>query len=152
MDITKQIEFLKNQRSNLLLQLEKLSNDELSFIPKGSNNNILWNLGHILVIPQHHFYVVKGHAPHVEQYYIQNYMSGTRPLATDIDKEYKTIKELLLPTADFLKDDYDKGMFNDFRAFGNKDFIETLEFLTKHEAGHIAKINQLLNQLNKTNK
>jgi len=28
-------------------------------------------------------------------------------------------------------------------------FIETLAFLTKHEANHIAKINQLLNQLTK---
>jgi hypothetical protein len=152
MDITKQIEFLKNQRSNLLLQLEKLSNDELSFIPEGSNNNILWNLGHILVIPQHHFYVVKGHTPHVKQYYIQHYMSGSHPNATDIGKEFKEIKELLLPTADYLKNDYDKGMFNNFRAFGSKDFIETLEFLTKHETGHITKINQLLNQLNKIKK
>ena len=152
MDITNQIDFLKNQRLNLLLQLEKLSNDELSFIPEGSNNNILWNLGHILVIPQHYFYVANGHTAQVEQYYIQNYISGSHPNATDIDKEFKEIKELLLPTADFLKDDFDTGMFNNFRAFGNKDFIETLEFLTKHEANHIAKINQLLNQHNKTNK
>ena len=149
MNITKQIDFLKNQRSNLLLQISKLSNEELTFIPEGSNNNILWNLGHILVIPQHYFYVANGHTALVEQYYIQHYMSGTRPLANDIDKEYKTIKELLLPTADLLKDDYDKGMFNNFRAFGNKDFIETLELLTKHEAGHITKINQILTSINR---
>jgi len=152
MDITKQIETLKIQRSNLLLQLANLNNNELSIIPEGSNNNILWNLGHILVIPQKYFYVVNGHTAHVSQYYIQHYMSGTRPTATDIDKEYKTIKELLLSTSTLLKDDYDKGMFNNFRAFGNLDFIETLEFLIKHEANHIAKINQILNQLNKTKK
>ena len=148
MDITEQIEYLKSQRANLLLQLEKLSNDELSFIPEGSNNNILWNLGHILVIPQHYFYVVNGYTAHVEQHYIQNYMTGSHPKATDISRELKEIKELLLPTADFLKDDYEKGLFNNFHAFGKLDFIETLAFLTKHEAGHISKINQLLNQLN----
>lgn len=151
MDITKQIEILKIQRSNLLSQLEKLSNDELSFIPDGSNNNILWNLGHILVIPQYHFYVAKGYPPNVEQYYIQNYMSGTRPNPTDIAKEYKVIKELLLPTLDSLKSDFDKEKFNDFKAFGNLDFLQTLEFLTKHEANHIAIINQLVKQLNKLN-
>lgn len=148
MDITKQIEFLKNQRANLLLQIGNLSNDELNFIPKGSNNNILWNLGHILVIPQHYFYIANGHTAHIDQYYIDHYMSGTRPLATDITKEYKTIKELLLRTSDLLKDDYDKSMFNNFRAFGNKDFIETLEFLIKHEVGHIAKINHILTAIN----
>jgi len=117
MDIATQIEILKNQRSSLLLQLDKLNNDELSFIPEGSNNNILWNLGHILVIPQHYFYVVNGYTAHVEQYYLQNYMTGSHPKATDIGKEYREIKELLLPTADFLKDDYEKGVFNNFRGF-----------------------------------
>jgi hypothetical protein len=151
MDITAQIETLKNQRSNLLLQLSSLSNDELTFIPEGSNNNILWNLGHILVIPQYHFYVAKGYSPNVELYYIQNYMSGTRPNPTDITKEYNVIKELLLPTLDTLKLDFEEEKFNDFKAFGNLEFIETLEFLTKHEANHIAKINQFLKQLNKLN-
>jgi hypothetical protein len=144
MDITVQIETLKNQRSNLLLQLENLSNEAIGLIPAGSNNNILWNLGHILVIPQYYFYVASEHPPHVEQYYIQNYMSGTRPNATDISKEYKAIKELLLPTLDLLKSDFEKEMFNDFRAFGNLDFVSTLEFLTKHEAKHVVKINNLL--------
>lgn len=149
MNITKQIEILKIQRSNLLLQLEKLSNDELTFIPEGSNNNILWNLGHILVIPQYHFYIAKGYSPNVELYYIQNYMSGTRPNPTDMAKEYKVIKELLLPTLDSLKSDFEDEKFNDFNAFGNLDFLQTLEFLTKHESNHITKINQFLKQLNK---
>jgi len=41
-------------------------------------------------------------------------MLGSRPKTTDISKEFKEIKELLLPTADILKDDYDHGMFNNF--------------------------------------
>lgn len=79
-------------------------------------------------------------------------MSGTRPSAPDIDKQYKIIRELLLPTSDLLKDDYDEGMFTDFIAFDNKDFIETLVFLIKHEAGHIAKISEIINQINKIKK
>lgn len=145
MDITAQIETLKNQRKNLLLQLENLSNEALGLIPAGYNNNILWNLGHILVVPEYHFYVAKGHSPNVEQYYIQNYMSGSHPTATDIGKEYNAIREALLPTLDVLKSDFEKGIFKDFKAFGNLDFVSTLEFLTKHEAGHIVKINTLMN-------
>lgn len=145
MDITAQIETLKNQRKNLLLQLENLSNEDLGLIPAGYNNNILWNLGHILVVPEYHFYVAKGHSPNVEQYYIQNYMSGSQPKATDIGREYNAIKEALLPTLDVLKSDFEKGIFKDFKAFGNLDFVSTLEFLIKHEAGHIVKINNLMN-------
>jgi len=46
-------------------------------------------------------------------------MTGSPPKATDIGKEYKEIKELLLPTADFLKDDYEKGVFNNFRVWAS---------------------------------
>nr|WP_294860433.1 DinB family protein [uncultured Fluviicola sp.] len=144
MDITSQIETLKNQRTNLLLQLEGLSNEDIGLIPAGHNNNILWNLGHILVVPQYYFYVANGHSQNVEQYYIQNYMSGSYPKATNIDKEYNAIKVSLLPTLDALKSDFEKDMFKDFKAFGDLDFISTLEFLIKHEAGHLNTINNLL--------
>tara|TARA_R110002012_G_scaffold275263_1_gene461831 strand:- start:8309 stop:8794 length:486 start_codon:yes stop_codon:yes gene_type:complete len=144
MDIIAQIETLKTQRKNLLSQVEPLSYETLGFIPKGSNNNILWNLGHILVVPQYHFYITNGHAPNVEPYYIQNYMSGSKPKATDIDKEYNAIKDALLPTLDVLQSDYKKGIFEVFKAFGDLDFETTLELLAKHEAGHIVKINNLL--------
>jgi len=148
MGITEQIENLKDQRSKLLLQLDNLGNEVLGNIPAGFNNNILWNLGHILAIPQHYFYVASGHKPHVEQYYIQNYITGTLPSATDIGKEYEAIKAQMLLTLDLLKSDFDKEMFANFRAFGNLDFAGTLAFLAKHEANHILKINSLINLQN----
>lgn len=148
MDITSHIELLKNQRSALLLQLNGLSNETLRFIPEGSNNNILWNLGHILVIPQFHLYSARQLDPHIPQHFIQNYMSGTKPGSNNIDLEFREIKELLLPILDLLKSDFDKGMFKAFKAFGNLDFTSTLELLIKHESGHIAKINQILTSIN----
>lgn len=144
MDISLNIETLIQQRTNLIKQLDKLSNEDLEFIPEGSNNNILWNLGHILVVPQYYFYVANGIPQSVELFYIHNYMTGTHPRANDVRKEFEIIKRHLLMALNELRLDYDKGLFKKFIAFGKLDFEGILELLIKHETNHLEKINSIL--------
>lgn len=65
MDFTK----LKENRKTLLTSLQDLNVDQITAIPAGCNNNILWNFGHVLVVPQYYFYAARGLNPYLNNYY-----------------------------------------------------------------------------------
>jgi DinB superfamily len=47
-----QIEAIRENRAVLLEQLEGLTTEQLNQIVKGFNNNIVWNLGHMITVQQ----------------------------------------------------------------------------------------------------
>ena len=57
MDFQKNINKLKAAREVILSSIDGLNSDQLLNIPIGVNNNILWNLGHIITTQQslHYF-------------------------------------------------------------------------------------------------
>jgi len=48
----KEIERLKKTRIFLLDLIKDLTTEQLNEIPKGFNNNIIWNLGHLIASQQ----------------------------------------------------------------------------------------------------
>ena len=47
-----QIETIRKTRTFLLEQIKNLSNEEFNRVAEGFNNNIIWNLGHMIAAQQ----------------------------------------------------------------------------------------------------
>ena len=75
----KTVDIIHHARSTLGTLMDQFSLDQLNEIPAGFNNNLIWNLGHIIVSQQLLCYAASGITPLVEPGLIGKYKSGTRP-------------------------------------------------------------------------
>ncbi len=76
MDFTFDV-FLKT-RGFFKAYLEELSLAQLNAIPKGFNNNIIWNIGHSIVTEQILVYKLSGLKPNVSDALIEKYKKATK--------------------------------------------------------------------------
>ncbi len=58
----KRIQKIRKLREFLLAQIEGLTAEQLNKIPDGYNNNIIWNLGHLICAEQSLCYFRSGQA------------------------------------------------------------------------------------------
>ena len=77
--IQKAIEILKMPRLGVLEQLKDLSIEQLNTIPPGFNNNIIWNLGHIIAAQQGVCYRRANVEPVVNADFLAQYGAGSKP-------------------------------------------------------------------------
>jgi hypothetical protein len=136
---------IKNFRLYLLKQIENLTEDQLNYIPSGYNNNIIWNLAHLVAAEQNVCYVRAGLPVTVEDKYIKPYIPGTKPEAYVHDQDIKSIKQLLITSIDTLQSDLDKNKFVNYSpsvmipkvyGFEITNIEEALEYLLYHEGYH----------------
>lgn len=141
--------FRINQTSRQFLArfLDELSLEQLNAIPQGFNNNIIWNIGHIVVTQQLLVYKLSGLPMHLPADLIAKYQKGTAPTAPVTQEEVSQIKDVLFSTGDQLKSDFNSGFFKDFSEYttqtGNftlHNAKEAFEFNNFHEALHIGVI------------
>lgn len=111
------VNILKTTRRNILKAVESLTNEQLNHIPKGFNNNIIWNLGHLAVTQQLLCYRMGGVKTLVNDELINKYRKGTKPEATIGEEEIQSIKKSLLDIADCLEVDIDKQVFQTYKSY-----------------------------------
>ncbi|MFP3125659.1 DinB family protein [Ectobacillus funiculus] len=89
--IFKQLRFVRESTINCVAEI----NDEASlFIPKGFNNNIKWNLGHIYVVQEKFaFYFIKEKMI-MPNNFSELFTTGTKPTNWE-DQTLPTISELI---------------------------------------------------------
>lgn len=94
----KMLETTSRQRKAYIDMLSGLSMQQLNTIPEGFNNNILWNLGHIVATQQLLVYSLSGERWTVDKELIKAYRNGTRPerLYTEADRQL-VIDNMLAP-------------------------------------------------------
>ena len=73
------LEVLSNTRKFFNNFLEKTSLDDLNKIPQGFNNNMIWNIGHIVVTQQLLAYKLSGLPMIVSDSMVAKYMKDTKP-------------------------------------------------------------------------
>ena len=100
------LEVLSNTRKFYNKFLEKTSLDDLNKIPQGFNNNIIWNIGHIVVTQQLLAYKLSGLPMIVSDSMIAKYMKDTKPEGFVDQKEVDEIKQLLFSTIEKTKEDF----------------------------------------------
>lgn len=144
-------EVLPNTRKYLNNVLENNSLEDLNKIPKGFNNNIIWNVAHLIVSQQILVYKLSGLPLMVSDDMVEKYKKGSKPEGPVTLAEIEEIKALLFSPIQKNKEDYYNGVFKEYQEYvvvttGNtlKRVEDALQFTVFHEGLHIGYIQALL--------
>ena len=130
-------------RSIYLEFLEKYSLEQLNTIPQGFSNNLIWNIGHIIVAQQGLVYRPSGLPMNISNELYARYKPGTKPTAADTQETVEQFKELLLSLMAQTKNDFNNNIFNDYKEFTTltgfhlASVKEAIEFNNYHEGLHL---------------
>src|SRR5688500_325038 len=94
------IENIRKTRRFLINHIKELSIEKLNKIPHGFNNNILWNVGHLVAAVQSICYIKGSLTPSLAPHSFNKYMPGTKPDIFYDSNEEDEIKELLFSSLD----------------------------------------------------
>jgi hypothetical protein len=123
--------------------------EQLNKVPQGFNNNLIWNIGHIVVSQQMLVYLTTGQEPMVSKELIAQYMRGTKPERDITQQEADEIKALLFTTIDKSEADYNAGIFTTFNprktelGFELNTVEDAITFNNYHEATHLGMMMSL---------
>lgn len=129
--------------------LEKYSLEELNKIPEGFSNNLLWNIGHIIVVQQLLVYKLSGVPAMISTEMIEKYQKGTKPEHNVTQQEVDEIKVLLFSTLEKTKQDLAQNVFQKYMEFTSmsgftmKSAQNAIEFNNYHEAMHTGIMMQI---------
>jgi hypothetical protein len=90
------VDFNQTLRKVVLDYIKDLSEEQLLIVPTGFNNNIAWNLGHIVTTQQLLSYGLGGLTLNIPKHYVPMYSKSTSPAGWLKQPDTKEIKELLL--------------------------------------------------------
>lgn len=136
------LEILKTSRENTLALIEKLSDEQLNLIPEKFNNNLIWNLGHLVVTQQLLCYKLSGLACAVSEEMIQRFRKGTKPEADVSREEIELIKQYSLSLVESTQKDLAADIFKDYTPYMTSFRVElrsiedALSFNNVHETMH----------------
>ena len=141
-----QFNILKTSRKILLKVIEDLTLEQLHTIPKGSKNNIIWNLVHLLVTQQLLHYKLSGLHCLIPDDLIDGHRKGTAPTKEFTASEIEEIKELFIGLPATLEEDYETGIFKNYTEYPTStglvlDSMDTaINFNNFHEGIHLGII------------
>ena len=149
------IEILQKPRLYVLNILENYTVEQLNEVPAGFNNNIIWNLGHMVAAQQGICYVRTGVPILVEQDFFDAYKPGTKPEQFVDADGIKHIKGLMLSTLEQLELDYTNQIFKEYTPVVTRYGVElgnidnAINFLPFHDGLHIGYIMSIRKVLTK---
>ena len=129
-------------RETLLQYQENHTPEQLNKVPAGFNNNLIWNIIHIVVVQQMLVYNLSGLPMMIPAKWIDKYKRGTKPEADVGAEEIELVKKMLFDTIAKTQKDYADGVFKEYRSFttmiGFKiDAVEdAINFNNYHEGVH----------------
>jgi len=141
-----QFSILKTSRKILLKSIEGLTIEQLQKIPASFNNNIAWNLAHLVVTQQLLHYKLSGLDCLVPEDLIDAHKKGTSPTKEFTEEEFEEVKELFIGFSDTLQEDYEMGIFENYSKYPTStgfvlDSIDSaITFNNFHEGIHLGII------------
>lgn len=145
----KAIDTLRKVRATILETIKDYSIDQVNKIPDGFNNNIIWNLGHMIASQQGVTYKRAGLEATIPEDFFNTFKSGSKPERYFSQEEYDEVKEMLFTTLDKLGEDYATGIFGNYSSMVTRYNVElnsvdeALAFLPFHDGLHIGYIMSL---------
>lgn len=136
---------LKN-RKILQNYLQNTPKEDLFRIPKGFNNNIWWNIAHVVVTPQLLIYNLSGLDFTIEEELINKYRKGTFPKDEPSQEEIEKIEKYLFSTLERTTQDYEEGKFKNYKEYMTTPKVallnveDALSFNVFHEGLHLGAI------------
>jgi hypothetical protein len=137
---------LKTWKTSRKLYLEYFDNytlDQLNKVPDGFKNNLIWNIGHIVVAQQALIYKASDLHGYVSKELFELYKPGTKPTRQILEAEVHELKSLLTSLLQQTESDLSDGKFIKFneRMTGTGFYLSSLkdafEFNNYHEGLHL---------------
>jgi hypothetical protein len=129
-------------RADILKLLEGLTPEQVYVMPAGFRNNLLWNLGHVLVIQQTLFYEQSGLPLRIPPHYLEMFRKGTHPGQWTMSVNPDEVKAWLKETSRMLRIDMASGIFKSFAPYQTSwgcrlaNLPDILAFTAWHESLH----------------
>lgn len=145
------LDILVNTRKSINKIIENNSLEHLNEIPNGFNNNIIWNIGHIVVSQQLLAYKLSGLPMMVSDDLVSKYKKDSKPDGLSTQEDVNEIKNLLFTSIEKIKEDYSNNVFKNYNEYtvsttGNTltNIDEAFQFILFHEGIHIGYVLALL--------
>lgn len=132
-----------NSRKILAGFLKNHTLEQLNTVPEGYSNNLIWNIGHTIVVQQLLVYKLSGLPTLISDEMIAKYQRGTRPEGFVGQKEVDELHDLLFTTIDQTIVDFENNLFKNYHTFTNsvgftlRNVAEAIAFNYYHEATHM---------------
>jgi hypothetical protein len=123
--------------------LDSYSLEQLNTIPVGMSNNLIWNIGHVIVSQQKLVYALSGLPMRISDSLFEKYQNGSRPDGKTTQTEVDEIKKLISEMVEKTKADFEAGIFKEFHPYQTKTGFhlgtlkEAIEFNNYHEGIHL---------------
>lgn len=138
-------------RKNFLAILESSSIAELNAIPIGFNNNVIWNIAHIVATMDILYYSLNGLTPKLDANFIDQYRKGTKPSSMVDEAMINELKRNLIAQLECIAMDVQSGIFSENLPkpyttsyhFELKTFEDIVHFNQVHEALHMGMVMSL---------
>ena len=145
------LDVLPNTRKSFNRIIEKTSLEDLNTIPKGFNNNIIWNIGHIVVTQQLLAYKLSGLPMMITDELVGKYRKDSKPEGNVSQAEVDALKLLLFSTVEKTREDFENGIFKNYQEYtvsttGNTltNIDEAFQFIAFHEGMHLGYVMALI--------
>ncbi|MDI1254881.1 MAG: DinB family protein [Flavobacterium sp.] len=145
MDTT--FEITRVSRNTIAKFLDNYTLEQLNKVPQGFNNNLIWNIAHIVVVQQMLVYNLSGLPMMVDVQMVEKYKRGTKPESDVTQEEVDHIKSLLFTTIEKTEADFNsessEAIFHNFTEFTTmtgftmRTAAEAIAFNYFHESMHI---------------
>ena len=140
------IDTIRKTRTYVLGLIKELSLEKLNKVPHGFNNNIIWNVGHLIAAQQSICYKKGGLPMGISEEFYNNFKPGSRPERFFLSDEEDEVKKLLFSSLDMLEQDYQKNVFESFTPWTTRMGIDinnindAIHYLHFHEGLHAGVI------------
>jgi len=151
--MTKQFEINRFSRNILLAFTKDLSLRQYNAIPKGFNNNIAWNLGHILITQQILTHGLAGVPFAVDAALVAKFGKGSVCHKNYTLEEVEAVKAAFLSALEVTEKAYKNGDFKSYKTYTTSQGLslnsieDGIEFGNFHEGMHMGIIMALKKQV-----
>lgn len=142
--MNKIFEVIRASRKALLSLVEDLTTEQLNKIPAGFNNNLAWQMGHLVVSQQILCYKLSNNQLVIDASLVDKYRNGSKPESFISAEEILQLKTYLLDTIDQLEEDFATDKFENYTPYSISTYkgyrLEKIEdaikFIVSHDGLH----------------
>ncbi|NGY36528.1 DinB family protein [Flavobacterium sp. XN-5] len=140
------IDVTRTSRNLLSQMLAGYTLEQLNKIPEGYNNNLIWNIAHVIVVQQMLVYKLSGLPMMISDEMVEKYKKGTKPEHIATQAEVDEIQSLLAETINQTETDLENNLFINYQEYPTSAGIvlnsasDAIAFNNFHEGLHIGII------------
>lgn len=137
-------------RNTMVRILNNYTLEQLNTIPQGFNNNVFWNIAHVISIQQMLVIGLAGQRWQVDKEIVKEFKKDTKPKRTYDQADIDLISKLLIESIGGIQKGFEANEFANYKEYKTltgfviKDFDSACAFNLFHEGLHVGHIQSML--------